>query len=117
MKYADRSAQWNFFLSGGRLANPPVTSYDLVSPGRGFGWREPYGPVDGTDHLSKPILFENDQGWKVINCTYYYAASDPARKGVRTPPTSCFVVLNVSSARLRISQSSTPPTVISGMAH
>lgn len=85
--------QWNFFVSGGRNPDPPVTSYDLVSPGRGLGWREPYGPVDGTDHMSKPILFENDQGWKVINCTYYYPAENPARKGVSTHLPFYFVAL------------------------
>lgn len=99
------------------MPNPPVESYDLASPGRGFGWREPYGPVDGTDHLSRPIIFENDQGWKLVNCTFYFAANNPARKGVSIPLPSCFAVLNVGSARPRISQSSIPLAVILGMAH
>lgn len=83
--------QWNFYLSGGRGPDPPVTSYDLVTPGRGFAWREPYGH-DVSDHVSKPILFKNDQGWKVINCTYYYAADDPARKGVSDFLTPVFLL-------------------------
>ncbi|KAL0631378.1 hypothetical protein Q9L58_009750 [Maublancomyces gigas] len=41
--------------------------------------------------MSKPILFENDQGWKVINCTYYYPAGNPAREGCTSPD---FAILN-----------------------
>lgn len=61
-----------------------VQYYDLISYGRGYTWREANGG-DTDDHVTRRIMFENNQGWTVVNCTWKFPAGDPDRGGVCGP--------------------------------
>ena len=56
------------------------TEHDLVSAGSGYAWRERLLNSIGLD-VTRPILFENSQRWKTVNCGVYFRDGERARNG------------------------------------
>ena len=81
-----KTLAWTYFVTGGPLgAPPPPLNYrNLTSPGRGYAWRERVQPSFDFD-VTRPILLENDQDWKIVNCSSYFPPGDLGRQGCTSP--------------------------------
>ena len=83
-----KTLAWNFRASTHPRAPapPPISYFNLTSPGRGYAWREIVFKEQGSENdVTRPILLENDQDWKVVNCSSYFLPGDLGRQGCTSP--------------------------------
>ena len=79
----NKTLAWNYVVYGGQSN---INYFNLTSPGRGYAWRERvYNAVDWEYDVTRAILLENDQNWRLINCTAYFPPGAAARQGCTSP--------------------------------
>lgn len=79
-----KTLTWNFSVNRIQGRPQPIDYRNLTAPGRGWVWREILTSTGRYD-VSLPILFENEQDWKLVNCTAYFAPGDSGRGGCTSP--------------------------------